>query len=322
MTVAHSLLLRPIWYNEFPPRLARERIRAPENDSGSRSVLIELIALAVIGLLGIALIIASPFFATGVWETIFSHLGIAFLVACILGFTVENFVRNRFTRRLARDVFEATIGHFLPTEFQDEMRAIYNQKAMCEEHDQNVYIRRDAEKGGVRLECEIVRKIKNISGETASIDLGLGIDEWFGTKPSSINSFVFQKDGSEKVELPESERMVRRRARGRPVVCIEKRTVQLEPNECVVVWLSYTEYKPLNADHNSHFSYLTRNPKVRLRCDDGIEAVVAFPQETGENKMAHPGGRYEFRGLVRADQEICIRWWERDKFNDWDATAS
>jgi hypothetical protein len=312
-------LLRPIWYNEFPPRL-RGHIYAPENESGSRPILIERIVLFVIGVLGVVLIAASPFLVSGVWETVLSHFGIAFMVSCILGFTVESFVRKRFTTRLARDVFEATIGHLLPTEFQDEMRATYNQKALCEEHDQNVYIRRDKETGGVKLECEMERKIRNISGEPTSIDLGVGVDEWFGTSPSSIDSFVYQKEGCEKVEVPLSEGRVRDLARGRPVLSLEQHTVNLGPNECVTVWLSYTE--PLNSDHNSHFAYPTRNPKVRLHCDDGIEAVAGFPHETDENKMSYPGGRYEFKGLVRSNQEICIRWWERDKLNDWKAAAS
>ena len=53
-----------------------------------------------------------------------------------------------------------------------------------------------------------------------------------------------------------------------------------------------------------------------------IEAVVAFPHETEKNKMELSVGRYQFEGLVRAGQEIRIRWWERDELAKWLKSSS
>jgi hypothetical protein len=47
---------------------------------------------------------------------------------------------------------------------------------------------------------------------------------------------------------------------------------------------------------------------------------VAFPQEKFET-ISNLSGRYEYQGLIRPNEEICIRWWEREKYDAWIAKA-
>ena len=214
-------------------------------------------------------------------------------------------------------MFQASVGWLLDKEFKNEMRAIYNQKAMCDSHEQTVSIKRHPKSGGVELECRLARRLVNTAGETISIPLGIGVDEWFGKQRSKVNSFEYQKMHDAKVVVPKKQLASKRIARDRPVVGVKDRKVKLGPDEYVWVWISYSEFKPLNSDHNVHFAHLTRNPIVTLRYNDGLKAVASFPHETSDNKLMNLDDRYEFRGLVRSNQEILIRWWERKKFKSW-----
>lgn len=278
--------------------------------------------LICLGLFGAGLIAIPPYFIHGTFEGILGDFGIAILIASILGMTVERYTKQRFTKELARDVFEATIGHMLPKEFQDEMRSIYTQKAMCEDHVQIISLKKDAATDLIRFECQIVRRIRNITGEDTQINLGVGIDEWFELTPSCISEFEYQVEGEGKITLQTSDLSNQKLEKGRPTLSVTPQTVKVPKEKAVTVWTTTVEIKPLNSDHHAHFTYPTKNPKVQVLCDEGIEAVVAFPHETEKNKMELSVGRYQFDGLVRAGQEIRIRWWERDELAKWLKSSS
>ena len=58
---------------------------------------------------------------------------------------------------------ESLGGYILPEEFQNEMRWIYSQDAICEEHNQNILIE-DFGDGQVKYNCKLERHItqKNV----------------------------------------------------------------------------------------------------------------------------------------------------------------
>lgn len=79
-----------------------------------------IMVLAGAGIIGILMIIFGPILATP-WSTIITNIGMGFLVAGIVGITVELYVREQMKRQMDRmlhdvgaDVFKAALGHEFP----------------------------------------------------------------------------------------------------------------------------------------------------------------------------------------------------------------
>lgn len=277
----------------------------------------------VLALGGGALIFGAPYFVflpTKI-QHIAADFGIAFVISGVLGLTVERYTRRKFVKELANDVFEAVIGHMLPEELRQEMREIYGQKALCETHNQDVRIERiDGDR--VRLICDMERRIKNISGKDTEIPIGLSIDEWFDAEPSLITAFGYRVEDQPKVMLDCGDLNYRHEAKGRPTLAPRTTPSPIVPKDkTVTVWWSSVEYKPVNSDYHAHFSYCTRNPRVRVFCDDSLEAVVTFPRESQTNKTEHIKGAFQYQGLMLTGQDIRIRWWERSREEAWRTAA-
>ncbi|MGE3230342.1 MAG: hypothetical protein AB7J30_12995 [Hyphomicrobium sp.] len=272
-----------------------------------------LVAMAVVG----AFLIAAPhFLLPGIWGELSADFGIAFLISGMLGLTVEKYTKTRFAKEIANDVFRSTMTYLLPVEFQNEMRWIYEQKIICRNHLQQVRIARHCE-GYVRFSCRMERHLENVSNAPVSITLGLGVDEWFADTPSEITAFGYRVDGSERCEIAPEGGGRRQMKHGRPLIKAEEETIELGMGKTVVVWVSYSEIKPINSDHHSHFTYATKNPRVTIEADDGIAAVATFPRETNANKVQMMVDSYAYNGLVLPSQEIRIRWWEEARRLTW-----
>ena len=141
-TAAPHELVRP-WYVYWPPQARQGLLMPPKHNADKAGSIVPWILLGLIIVGAVLVIIPHLVPRGGSWEFLWEslpHFGIAFLISGILGLTVDRYTRKRFTHEVAKDVFQATIGHLLPEEFQDEMRWIYGQEAICEQHNQDVQI--------------------------------------------------------------------------------------------------------------------------------------------------------------------------------------
>ncbi len=102
------------------------------------------------------------------------HIGIAFIIAAILGITVDIYLKQN----LANDAVSAALGYLLPDELKDELRWIYDQKFLATQTF-NVRLEHIPEKKIVVMHGSVVRKIKNISNEKANVVFSGGAEEWF-----------------------------------------------------------------------------------------------------------------------------------------------
>jgi hypothetical protein len=88
-----------------------------------------LILLALL-LGGLVLIVLSHVWETTWYVKIAAEIGIALLVAGILGFTIDRWLKAE----LRTDAFLAAIGHILPQEFRAEVSRIISYALICERH--------------------------------------------------------------------------------------------------------------------------------------------------------------------------------------------
>jgi len=102
-----------------------------------------------------------------------SEIGIALLVASILGFTIHRWM----SAELRTDVFLAAIGHVLPQEFRAEVSRIIGYNLICERH--SLLIKIESVGGGlVRITSHVERDVRNRSAYPQSIRNVTHIDEW------------------------------------------------------------------------------------------------------------------------------------------------
>jgi hypothetical protein len=104
-------------------------------------------------------LILFPHYLLWRWDYgITSEIGAAFVIAAILGFTVDRWLKAE----LRTDAFLAAIGHILEPEFRAEVSRIVGYKIICEGHSQWVEITL-VENNVVRVTTSVERTLRNKS---------------------------------------------------------------------------------------------------------------------------------------------------------------
>jgi hypothetical protein len=232
-------------------------------------------------------------------------LGIGFMVAGILGATIDQILR----RQLAEDAFKASIGYLLPNELKGEMEWIYSTHILCTEHNQVLELRK-AEEDTCVLHVSILRKFRNISSSNELAPLGLAIDEWFHKtgRSSKILSFGYTKLGIKN----ENFAIIRS---AQSTLSIKEQKVPLAPNEEITVWFEVEETKRTNDVQLWVFSAPTLNPTVTVKAFEGIAINAGFGYRIQAEELG--AGTYRLRGTLLPSQLIWIRWWEKEKGEKW-----
>lgn len=87
------------------------------------------------------------------WKSGVEHFGTAILIAAFLGLTIHIWLEKQLTE----DVFAAAMGYELPDELKDEIREVYGNRILCENHSQSVQID-DLGNGFVSITIGVERK--------------------------------------------------------------------------------------------------------------------------------------------------------------------
>lgn len=294
--------LRP-WYGTWPPKIRSEdnNMKAKTTWSDRRLTII----MFVVFLLGIIALLGSYTMSQkGVGDQQLVHdTGIAFMVAGILGISVDQTLR----RQLAQDAFKASIGYLLPDELRNEMEWIYNCHILCVEHSQICELYHiDDETCGIKT--KMLRKFRNVSSSKESLALGVGIDEWFHkTGISKILAFGYTKlnTKSDQFELVRSTHSV----------TVKEQKVDLAPGEEITAWFEVEEIKRRNDVQDWVFACPTLNPTITVRAFEEILIDVGFGYRTAGEELGT--GTYILKGTLLPSQRIEIRWWEKEKGERW-----
>ena len=111
--------------------------------------------------------------AVGLRNSFTPEIGVALVVASILGFTIDRWMKGE----LRRDVFLASIGHILAPEFRAEVSRIVGYSLICERHLLLIKIE-SIGSGLVRITSHVERTIRNRSAYPQSIRNITHMDEW------------------------------------------------------------------------------------------------------------------------------------------------
>jgi hypothetical protein len=87
--------------------------------------------LSVLAIFGLLAIIIPSIYEIRVDHGVISAIGTALVVAAILGFTIDRWMKAE----IASDVFRAALGYILPKEFHDAIHNLISFSFMCEAHE-------------------------------------------------------------------------------------------------------------------------------------------------------------------------------------------
>jgi hypothetical protein len=216
--------------------------------------------MALVGLLGIIAIFIAGKIGEPFWKSGVEHLGTAIFIAAILGFTIHIWLE----RQLTEDVFSAAMGYELPDELKEEIRFVYGNRILCEDHSQSMQIE-DLKNGFVRVIIGTERMLRNIAQTEQELNISLGIDEWHVKgHPSAFLEIDYKFENKEKITIfPGGDVEIFFRPEGS--LARVKSSIKLASKQTVTVFTKCSETKPINGEHFFHYAYATLNPRVRIQ---------------------------------------------------------
>lgn len=265
--------------------------------------------MVLVSLLGVIIILVAYILLTegkGDWQLL-HDIGVGFLVAGILGITVDQVLR----RQLAKEAFVASIGYILPDELKEEMKWIYEAHILCIEHIQTCKLTAIDDDTCI-LNVRTQRRFINVSGIRSLVEkCGVGIDEWFHkTGSSRILSFGYIK-GDDKWDAKDES--IKKTDCGWEIKGVP--AIYLGASDELIVWSEVEEIKRTNDANYWAFEYPTRNPQVTIDAYKGIKTKVQFGYRLPAEQLGL--NAYRLSGTLLPHQRIEIRWWREADSVNW-----
>lgn len=244
--------------------------------------------------------IGSPLLPWRWVDQIVHDLGIAVIVASLLGFSIDRWLKAE----IVEDVFRAALGYILPQEFKEEVRRITSFKFLCEKHCLHAKIEiLDGDK--VRLTTMVERTLRNITSNVEAVRGFYSVDEWgFSEGPSQILECQLELDGGETISKFEV-------TSDREKVTARTSEVLLRPGQSAKVSYKSVEIKRINDEASFNFRAPTKNPEIEITLPDSLECSYGFPGPDDRIHKTKFMRRYTLQGMYFPYQRMTVRWWPK-----------
>ncbi|HXC27609.1 MAG TPA: hypothetical protein VNV38_06610 [Stellaceae bacterium] len=225
-------------------------------------------------------------------------IGTAFLVAAILGFTIDRWMKAE----IASDVFRSTLGYILPPEFQGEIAKIVSFKFIGDEHEMWYDIEQiTSDTISCRVRCE--RTLRNITNVSQKQNASIHIDDWgFDNKSAIHRCEIHDSDGRLL------ENMIGVEARSDSTLYAETREVSVEPGSTIRVVTDFVEIRRVNDQIVTVFLAPSKNPRVHLNCKN-FQFVLDFGVLEQKTGMSAVSTTHTLHGIYFPPAPIRLRWW-------------
>jgi hypothetical protein len=284
-------------WGHWPPQSYRESREGEVAMRPTRDELILWIVLGLAFLLGMALIIP-PHIWRWEWDLGILHdIGIAFVVASILGFTIDRFLQQRF----AKDVFQAAVGYILPPELRQEVHWITSFEFLATSLHRVTIV--DLADGTVKISTDVERELENITSTPKKIRPRVDVDDW--GKGSLSEILICEITTSEGITLQSP----RTEDKGH-YLHAETEEVLVHPEERIRVFCRFVEYKTTNDLVTFGLSYPSKNPEIDVTVSPSLEFEADFGHH-GEKITMHSGSRRMLRGTFLPHHILSVRWWPK-----------
>jgi hypothetical protein len=272
-----------------------------------------LAGLLAVGTLGVTTFGGSTTF----WKEWLAHV---FMAVAISG-VIALFIEFTLHQQIAKDVFEAAVGYFLPDELRDELRWICGAKFMCMKHTHTVRLKRIQDKNLLSVESEIVRVFKNITSENQEFKPGLGVWERFNDGlPSKILSYTCHPEDGERGE--NLALVSKPRPEKGPVIGIgEQAPIRVSSGKHITISMLIQETLGENDWAYAHFGNPTKDVTVVVEHPEGWMVDVRFSHRDSDPQVDKVGSHtWHLKGALLPLQGIRIYWFRTDKYDQWKAS--
>jgi hypothetical protein len=257
--------------------------------------------VVLLGIFGIGVILTA--ISKHFWEWasgIADDVGIALLVASVLGFTVDRWMKIDLTA----DAVQASLGHVLLPEFRSEVARIIGYKTICTKHTLLVHIEK-VSSDVVRVTCSVERMVINRSSYDEDVKQFVHADEWgFKNHQSEILECGY--------ELGNEREIAHSRARDDFTVRADvEKVAKLKPGKSVRLFSKWIEYRRNNDVLYLHFNVPTTNPEITVRPSQELDVQIGFgnPDPTVEPHQYEI--RKQLQGTYFPHQLMSVRWWPK-----------
>jgi hypothetical protein len=269
--------------------------------------------LLIIALVGVILIIIGNTIGhfDGFWKWLPSTLdgiGIAIVSAAILAATIENWLLSD----LAKNVFLTTIGHHLPVEYGNGLKAellrLASYKFLCERQVLRLNFEPIVGSDHLKLTTILEKDVRNISPRTEQFRGMLHIDDWGLEERSQVTHCSATIDGKEVGKLEE------------PIPVFSNGSVRgqtnlfdLGPGKTVQIICVSVEVVHRNQDLSFVFGTPILNPVIDCtKAPDDLDFEFDFG--ISEPLITHEthSRRGEVKGMHFPLQRLRVHWWPKN----------
>jgi hypothetical protein len=230
------------------------------------------------------------------WE-VTKEIGVAFMVAAILGLTIDEASKNE----LIRNGFLAAFHYAFPAPLQKEILRIAAYRMICERHYWRVKIEKMDDEC-VRVTCELRRKIRNIGSSAVKVKPRIHTDDWGFAKERSE---VFEC----KLEVEDGPTITANTKKHEyPTILVEGREVPIKPDGTFIIISKWKEIKRHNDLIYVTFSAPTIDPEIDVQLPEGLKAQRSFGSAS-EDIEELSTGREIVRGTYLPHHYMIVRWW-------------
>ena len=250
--------------------------------------------------IGIVLIIIPEYFGHEWYYESIRDVGVALLVASILGFTIDRW----FKSELQKDAFLAAMGRVLPTAFQEEVRRIVSFNLLAEQF--MLFVALEPNGNAVKVTTLIERTIKNTSSQREAVKNVVEIDDWGREEigKSQIEECSMTIDGnkvlSKKVE------------RSGFFLAAETEERTLKRDNSARLCSKWTEYKSANDIVVYWFTTPIINPRIHVTKPENLDCDISFGGEKGDRVEVFVNGLVQQLSKTHfPHQSMSIRFWPK-----------
>lgn len=278
------------------------------------------IALGIAIIVGIALLLWAGYLKD-LWREIVAGLGISFITAGIIGAALE----LAFVTRIARNVFEVAFGYLLHPEIREEIKWIYEMDKLVTDYSHQFSFEQcDNDPNMVWVSETINRTVKNISNKSQSIEVGLGIQEWFHKEGRSqiISIKLTHEDGTELVSKEDLKITIERSQKtkqGNYILALkdDKLKRKLEPGKKYTWVATYRELRPKSADTVFWSATASLNPHVTVKILDDMDYDLTFGNRKQGELRDLGSDEWRLASLLLPGQAVRLRWWIKADSDKW-----
>jgi|SRR5712664_1391087 len=286
----------------FGVALSRHLSPSSNHEAGDNSMPIRKlpiwVLLLITFLLGVVVILSAAYFEIHRDFGIVHEIGVAFMVAAILGWTIDFTLKSA----IAEDVFRATLGHILRPEFRNEVSRITGYKFICERHVLVVEVKL-LPNHVVEVTTSIERSCRNITAYPEKHRAYISFDEWeFPNGPSKMIECQMSANG--QTFMAEKTRVEGYGEKW------ETKEATIKPNETFKIYAKFQEYRRDNDIVIFHFTMPSQDPEIEVKISPELAHTVSFggPDETEKFSYAE---RYQLKGMYFPHQAMNVRWWPK-----------